>query len=279
MIPCISQATTLATPFEQDIPALARAGWPAVEIWLTKLETYLESHTPAEARDLLAESRLRPLAAAGQGGLLLATGEERTLRWEAFRRRLDLLASLEVPTLVLAADPAPGCRPEDYGPALAALGQAAEIARASNVRLALEPQRGSGLCASLDTAVALVAQTEAPGLGVCLDLFHYYTGPSKFEDLGYLSAENLAWVQLCDLSGVPRELAGDSDRILPGEGDFTIGPILEHLARIGYDGGVSLELLNPQLWRVPVDNLADAAHRAWQRTIASIRTPERPAGE
>jgi sugar phosphate isomerase/epimerase len=72
----------------------------------------------------------------------------------------------------------------------------------------------------------------APGLGVCLDLFHYYTGPSKFEDLAYLSCDNLAWVQVCDLSGTPREIASDGDRILPGEGDFQIGPILDHLGRI-----------------------------------------------
>ena len=54
-------------------------------------------------------------------------------------------------------------------------------------------------------------------------------GPSKFEDLAHLTPQNLAWVQVCDLSGTPRELAGDSDRILPGEGDFQLGPIIEQL--------------------------------------------------
>ena len=35
MKPCISQATTLSTPFEADLDAYGRAGWPAVELWLT----------------------------------------------------------------------------------------------------------------------------------------------------------------------------------------------------------------------------------------------------
>ena len=48
MTPCISQVTTLRTPFEADIPAYARVGWPAVELWLTKLETFLEAHPLAE---------------------------------------------------------------------------------------------------------------------------------------------------------------------------------------------------------------------------------------
>ena len=31
MKPCISQATTLGTPFESDLSAYARAGWTAVQ--------------------------------------------------------------------------------------------------------------------------------------------------------------------------------------------------------------------------------------------------------
>src|SRR5206468_8686897 len=37
---------------------------------------------------------------------------------------------------------------------------------------------------------------------------------------------------------------------LPGEGDFQLEPILDHLGRIGYRGHVSLELFNPRLWQV-----------------------------
>ena len=44
MKPCISQATTLSTPFEADVSAYARGGRSAVELWLTKLETFLETH-------------------------------------------------------------------------------------------------------------------------------------------------------------------------------------------------------------------------------------------
>ncbi len=57
-------------------------------------------------------------------------------------------------------------------------------------------------------------------------------------------------MQLSDLIGVPRELATDADRILPGEGDFQLRPIVEQLRSIGYDGWVSLELLNPTVWQL-----------------------------
>ena len=45
MKPCISQATTLKNPFEADPAIFSRNGWTDVEIWLTKLETFLQDHT------------------------------------------------------------------------------------------------------------------------------------------------------------------------------------------------------------------------------------------
>ena len=269
---CISQATTLSTSFEADLDAYALAGWSDVELWLTKLEAFAQGKAPAEVKGLLDARGLRAVAAAGQGGLLLSSGDERATHWDLFRRRLDLLAALEVPTLVIAADSAREVDGDDYARGVAALAEAAELARGANVRLALEFQKTSRFCASLDTAIALVAQAEAPNLGVCLDLFHYYTGPSKFEDLGYLTPSNLAWVQASDLSGVPREVAGDADRILPGDGDFQLDPILDHLAALGYAGHLSLEVNNPMLWAVPADRLADAGLRAMARMLGA-RTP------
>jgi 2-keto-myo-inositol isomerase len=270
MIPCISQATTLSTPFEVDIPAFARAGWPAVEIWLTKLETYLQSHSIAEARAIFEDNQIVPAGAAAQGGLLLSVGESRAAHWDHFRRRLDILQALNIRTLVITADFLADPSPDDFSRASTSLAEAGELAGLSKVSLALEFQKSAKFCASLDTTLALIAQSEAANVGVCFDLFHYYTGPSKFEDLAYLTRENLKWVQVCDLSGTPRELAGDSDRILPGDGDFQIGPILEHLARIGYDQFISLELLNPQLWQVAAPAIADAGLRSISRLFEAI---------
>lgn len=273
MIPCISQVTTLSTPFADDVPAFARAGWPAVEIWLTKLEIYLQSHSIAEARAIFADNGIVPAGASSQGGLLLSTGDSRAAHWDLFRQRLEILQALNVGSLVISADFAADPTADDFARAGEGLAEAGELAATHGVRLALEFQKGAKFCASLDTTLALIAQSEARNVGVCLDLFHYYTGPSKFEDLAYLSPENLAWVQVCDLSGVPRELAGDSDRILPGDGDFQLGPIFEHLSNIGYRGHVSLEVLNPQLWSVSAPALADAGLRAMARLFDALRGP------
>jgi sugar phosphate isomerase/epimerase len=267
MKPCISQATTLKNPFEADPAVYGRAGWAAVELWLTKLESFLRSHSPAEALALLESNGLKPVAAASQGGLLLSQGAEREAHWGHFRRRLALLRELGVPTLIVTPDFVRQAGNEEYARAAASLGEAALLAASFGVRIALEFQKSSPLCACLETAIALIAQSAAGNAGVCFDVFHYYTGPSKFEDMAYLSPRNLAWVQVCDMSGTPRELAGDGDRILPGDGDFQLVPVIEQLGRIGYDGYVSLEVLNPRLWEVAADRVADLGHQALRRVL------------
>ena len=108
---------------------------------------------------------------------------------------------------------------------------------------------------------------EEPNVGVVLDVFHYYTGPSKFDDLALLTRETLAHVQVCDVAGIPRELATDADRIFPGEGDFQLEPILQHLQAIGYDGWVSLELMNPTLWQSKCASVAELGLLSLQRLL------------
>jgi 2-keto-myo-inositol isomerase len=277
MKPCISQATTLKNPFEADPAVYRGAAWTAVEIWLTKLETFLQDHTPADARALLQSNGLKPVAAASQGGLLVSQGAQREAHWDHFRSRLALLQYLAVPTLVVTPDFVRQPSIEDYARAAAGLGEAAGLASSFGVKIALEFQKASPLCSCLETALALIAQSGSTNAGVCFDVFHYYTGPSKFEDLAYLTPRNLAWVQMCDVSGTPRELAGDGDRILPGEGDFQLEPIIDHFRRIGYDGYISLEVLNPHLWQVAPDRVADLGHQALLRVLGQRPSPPQPS--
>src|SRR5256885_344030 len=70
--------------------------------------------------------------------------------------------------------------------AVVGLTQAAQWAAGFNVRLALEFRGKNTFCASLDTALALVSQCGQTNVGINFDVFHYYTGPSKLEDLGLL---------------------------------------------------------------------------------------------
>src|SRR5215831_13198022 len=214
MKPCISQATTLPSPFAEDVESYARGGVTGLEVWLTKLEQHLEKNSPADTKKLLTDSGLSLAAAAYQGGLLLSQGEQRKAHFDHFRRRLDLCHFFGIPTLLIAPDFTATVDDTALERAVVSLAQAGQWASGAGVRLALEFRGGDRFCASLPTALALAAGCGEPNVGVNLDVFHYYTGPSKLEDLALLTPQTLAHVQVSDLSGVPRELATDAQRIL-----------------------------------------------------------------
>lgn len=268
MIPCISQATTLPASFADDAADYPSGGCQAVEVWLTKLEKHLADVSAADTRKALADRGVRLVAAAYQGGLLLSQGEARKAHFDHFKRRLDLCQELGIPTLVLVADFARAPEVSDLGRAVVSLTQAAQWAAGFGVRLALEFRGTDAFCSNLDTALTLVGQCGEPNAGVCLDVFHYYKGPSKPEDLTRLTAANLFHVQVSDVAGVPRELMTDSDRVMPGEGDFRLEPVIARLKAIGYTGGVSLELLNPVLWQLKPTQVIELGMTALQRLIS-----------
>jgi sugar phosphate isomerase/epimerase len=267
MKPCISESTTMAASFAEDVQAFAGAGFRAMEVWLTKLETHLEGHSLAEARRLLEDHQMTPVAASYQGGLLVSQGEQRRAHFDHFRRRLELCQGLGIPLMLVIVDFAGEIDQTSLERSIVSLRQAAQWAGGFEVRLGLEFRSSASFCSNLNTALSLVAQCAEANVGINLDVFHYYTGPSKLEDFAHLTRENLAFVQLSDLAGVPRELARDADRILPGDGEFQLAPILERIRATGYDGYVSLELMNPVLWAMKASQVAEMGMKALARVL------------
>jgi 2-keto-myo-inositol isomerase len=267
MKPALAQVCTLNTPFQQDIEDYAAGKCSAVEIWLGKLETYLESHTVDDVKRLLDEHEMDCPVASFQGGLLSSQGDFRRESWEHFGRRLPILRELGVSTLVIAGDVFGEVEPTLLERTQMSLRQAAELAGQHGVRLAVEFQAGATLGNNLQTMAWLVDQAASPNLGLCLDVFHYYLGPSKAEDLAYVSSDNLFHVQLSDLAGQARELATDGDRILPGDGDFYLEPLLERLRQIEYAGHISVELMNQQIWQVPARSFSEIAMTALRKVL------------
>ena len=59
----------------------------------------------------------------------------------------------------------------------------------------------------------------------------------------------------------------DADRVLPGDGDFRLGPVIESLKTIGYAGYVSLEVMNPVLWQMKLTQVAELGLMALRRVV------------
>jgi 2-keto-myo-inositol isomerase len=262
MKPALSQVCSLHWPLEQDVADYAAGACTAIELWTGKLDAYLEGHSEDDFKALLSQHGMNAPVASFQGGLLDSQADFRRQHWDAFAARLAQLRRLGTGTLVVAADIRHPLDQETLDRVAVSLAEAAELAARHEMRLALEFQAGAAFANNLQTAAALVADANHPSLGLCLDAFHFFTGSSKEIDLELLTNANLFHVQLCDIAGIPRELAGDADRVLPGDGDFPLERLVARLRVIDYQGHVAVELMNPAIWRVPPRQFGEIAMTA-----------------
>jgi 2-keto-myo-inositol isomerase len=166
MKPCISQATTMSSPFSEDVAAYAAAGCRAIDVWLTKLENHLTGATVSDTRKFLEEKDIALVTASYQGGLLLSQGDGRRAHFDHFKRRLDLCQQFGIRTLLVVADFAQNVDATALERAVVSLKQAAQWAAGFGVTLALEFRGSDTFCSSLDTAVSLVSQCDEPNAGV-----------------------------------------------------------------------------------------------------------------
>jgi 2-keto-myo-inositol isomerase len=269
MKPAIAQVCSLMGPFEGDVEDYSAGGCSAMELYWTKVENYLQERSVDDFRRILAENEMETPVASFQGGLLASQGEARREAWALFDRRIQLCQDLGIQTFVVHCDvPAP-LDEQVIDRVRMSLKDAAHRAADHGVRIAIEAQASSALANNIQTAAVLVAEVGLNSLGICLDAFHFYTGPSKYFDLNYLNTENLFHVQVCDLVDTPREFARDADRIMPGDGDIPLEPIVQHLKAINYDAYVSLELLNPSIWQIPALQIGEIGMIAMRRLLAA----------
>ncbi|MGB8852445.1 MAG: sugar phosphate isomerase/epimerase [Pirellulales bacterium] len=267
MKPALATVCSLESPLEAILEDYAAGHCEAVDLWLGHADAFMKVHGVVPLRERLARHGIAPVAASFQGGLLTSQGEARAEHWRTFAGRLALCRDLGIPVLVVAGDAFGPLSPQDLGRLSVSLAEAAKQAADAGVRLALEFDARASFPNNLQSAVAVVEDVGSPALGVCLDWFHYTVGPSKPLDLMLLSSDTLAHVQLSDVADVPREMASDADRILPGEGSSPPHDLVARLAEIGYAGAVAIELHNPALRRVPPRQFGEIAITALRKLL------------
>lgn len=280
MIPVLSQATLLPHSLATDLDACIKGGIRSVEIWLTKAEDHLKYHPLECLAKMFGDAGIRLEAASYQGGLLGGDPEARKAHLEHFRRRLDLCQALGIKTMGILPELVPGGKkspterltPADMALTVDHLGQAADWAEAYGVHLALSFRLESPLPNNLQTALALVESAGRSNLGVALDCFPFFNGPSKTEDLAWVTPENLRLVRICDMSGGVRELARETETVLPGDGDWPLVSLVQNLRQKGYQGPLSVELMNPRLWQVKPSQLAELAWSSVLRLLGLKET-------
>ncbi len=260
---CINEATTMTTDFETDVKAYSRAGFQAMELWLDKVTEYTRKNSVSEARLLLKENKIVPVAACGHMGILLGS---RSLpkNMRLLEEKLSLCRELGVPTLVIAPEFPSTVRSSMYRDSVKNLRMASRISAKYDVNLGLEFIQGNRFISSLSTAACLVNKVGKKNVGIVFDTFHFLVGRSKTEDIDSLRKGQLLLVHINDAHDMPRELLTDEDRTFPGAGSFPLKEVLRSIKRTGYRGHLSLEMFDKAIWRT-------SPYRVARRAMTSLK--------
>ncbi|NIK75203.1 sugar phosphate isomerase/epimerase [Paenibacillus castaneae] len=236
---------------EQLIELAAAHGFQAVDIDAGSL---INRHGVEKARELLTSNGL----IIGSIGLPV---EWRTTE-EAFLEGLEKLAS------AAAAAAALGCTScctyilpsTDYKAAhfmaLATrrLRTCAQILGAYGIRLGLEfvgphhlrTRWENPFIWTLEETLDWIAAIGESNVGLLFDAYHWYTNGLTVSDIEALRADQIVHVHINDAPNVPVEEALDNGRLYPGEGVIDLVGFLQGLAKIGYKGAVSQEILTAE---------------------------------
>jgi 2-keto-myo-inositol isomerase len=254
-----------------DIAVAAQAGFEALEIRVTKMDSYLATHNLADLRKLFERDNVHPATINSIEGITFrnAAGQEEI---KARCRKLCAIAqTLGCEDIVAIPSPRPkeDTWKKTKAESVKVLRELAEIATSYGVKLAFE-FLGFADCSvnTLARAWEIVRKVDLPNVGLVIDAFHFYVGGSKLSSIDQVDPMKLYIFHISDAEDRPREELMDSHRLLPGEGVIPLTKLVAHLKYIGFDGLYSVELFRPEYWELDPFELARQAMAMTLRVVS-----------
>ncbi len=247
MLLSIHQNTSRAAGYRGSLEGWAKAGIQYVELNGGLLQTFLETDTLPAARRVLTDLGLTPVSASAGLPDIWIPGPARAASLETWRRRCDQFASLGLQKIYSASTTNRAVTAEDFAATPDCIRETGEIAREYNLTAMVEFLRTSTHLATLTSALKVIREAAHPSVRPMLDLFHFWSGLSKFDDLDLLQPGELAHAHFQALLDTPRELIDNDSRLIPGDGIAPVVRIIQKLAEKQYHGALSVELFRAEL--------------------------------
>lgn len=236
----VSQVSTLAATFAEDVRTYAAAGLDGIGVWELKLGDGPDDDAIRQLRESgLGSATAVPSVPSIHPLPLLPGPDSPRERVDAILGSLERLAAFE-PGAVLCFT-----GPGDRDTAIRGLREIAREAERLDLTIALEPFQAEGIesWSILDTladAAAAIDEIGSPAVGVQFDTWHLWNTPDLFEDIERYGSL-IAGVHVNDWREPTR---GWADRVLPGDGVAGVPAILGALERAGWTGFYDIEIFS-----------------------------------
>ncbi|HEX8237703.1 MAG TPA: sugar phosphate isomerase/epimerase family protein [Abditibacteriaceae bacterium] len=232
------------------IDLVARAGYDAIEPWISEIDAYVEAGgTLYDLKSRIENSGLTVESAIGFFEWIVDDETKRAKALETAARDMDLLA--QIGGKRIAAPPMGATNVSNLH-----LLQAAERYRAlleigdkTGVVPQVEVWGFSQSLNRLGEAALIAIESGHPDACILADVYHLYKGGSPVEGLKLVRGAAMHVFHVNDYPAIAPAQIKDEDRVYPGDGTAPLTPIFSSLHEIGFAGYLSLELFNASYWQ------------------------------
>jgi sugar phosphate isomerase/epimerase len=276
----ISQVSTLAASFADDVRAYTEAGADGIGIWELKLGE--DSLAEFQASGLGSATAVPAVPSVHPLPLLPGPDTVRE-RVDTLLRSLEVLAPFE-PTAVVCFT-----GPGDRETAVRGVREIAREAERLGLRLAVEPFQLEGIESwsilnTLGDAAEFVEEVGSDAVGIQFDVWHLWNTQDVLAEIPRY-AHLIAGVHVSDWREPTR---GWADRVLPGDGAADLPALLGVLEDVGWVGFYDLEIFSDNgafgsaypdsLWDLDAAELARRGRQAFINCWSKRRVPAQAAG-
>ncbi len=267
----LSEISTVAASFRDDLRAYAAAGFDGIGIWESKLGDD-EADLAALRQSGLRATNCVPRVPSILPNAVIDGPLDVEERIEAICGGIGRLARYDPESVLVLTGPAGElAEAEARGIVTEGLRRIAAAAGTAGVRLGLEPIHSSQrdaltLVTSIPEALDLLTEAGLPDVGIMVDLWHLSDTPAIEQHLRD-HVSRITGVHISDWFP-----CGRSDRALPGEAGSRTSELVSVLAESGFRGSWDVEIFGDpgrpdSTWSLPVD---EAARRAYAAAVGVL---------
>ena len=255
-------------PITELIDIAAKAGYDAIEPWISELDAYTKSGgTLADLRKRIRDAGLVVPDAIGFAEWIVEDADRRKKGLEQAKRDMDKVAQIGGTHLAAPPVGATGGGSKRDDPKftqpiidLVAAGDRyralIDLGAAMSVTPIVEVWGFSKTLRRLGEALLVAVECGNARGCVLPDVYHLYKGGSDFTGLPLMSASAIGIFHVNDYPKIERDKINDADRVYPGDGVAPLKDVFDTLRKINYTGFLSLELFNRGYWKLDPHEVA-----------------------
>lgn len=271
--------STISIPgdLSKKLTAIADAGFNGVELLHKDLIAF--NGSPKALGDMVRTHGLSVdmlHADSGFGGM---QGRLRQKSFDMIERKFDLMSALGTDLLVVTAD--------TKGQSIGGIDRLAEDfnelgkrAAARGFRVGFEPISWATNVSDYRDAWEVVRRADHPAIGLVLDSTHVLGKGISPKDIRNIPGDRIFHVQLADAPAVQmdREYWSCHFRSMPGEGELALVDFMCAVMATGYQGAISLEIVNDKYHRGLPRTIAENGYRSLIQLMDQVQQQEPALG-